>query len=132
MSSAEEVTGSNVRASLAAVSAKLAAPPSLSLAIAEQAAPQPSGGKTSKNTPHRGKARTTKAAAVEKLLQRKAGATIEQIGKATGWQAHTCRAFLTGLRKKGRDVIRDTNAGGKSVYRISPTVPPPPADEKAN
>ncbi|MEO1731854.1 MAG: DUF3489 domain-containing protein [Pseudomonadota bacterium] len=132
MSSAEEVTGSNVRASLAAVSAKLAASPSPSPGTAEQAAQHPSRGKTSKNKPYRGKARTTKAAAVEKLLQRKAGATIEQIGKATGWQAHTCRAFLTGLRKKGREVIRDTDAGGKSVYRISLTVPSPPTDEKAN
>ena len=74
----------------------------------------------------------TKASIVEALLERRDGASLDAIGKATGWQAHTCRAFLTGLRTKGREVIRDTNAGGKSVYRISPTVPLNPTDEKAN
>ncbi|HCE21023.1 MAG TPA: DUF3489 domain-containing protein [Hyphomonas sp.] len=52
-------------------------------------------------------------------MQRKAGASIDQIARATGWQEHTCRAFLTGLRKKGRDVARETGKGGRSVYRIA-------------
>ena len=50
--------------------------------------------------------RPTKASAVEALLTRKGGASLEAMCDATGWQAHTCRAFLTGLRKKGREVIR--------------------------
>lgn len=132
MAHVEDVTTSNVSASLEAVSAKLAEGKPRTSASSGEEPRRTAGTKKSNKKPHRKKAGTTKAATVEKLLQRKAGATIEQIGEATGWQAHTCRAFLTGLRKKGRDVIRDTNAGGKSVYQISPTVPPPPADEKAN
>ena len=62
--------------------------------------------------------RQTKASRVEAMLRRKTGATLEQITKATEWQPHTCRAFLTGLRKKGQTIRRDQNDKGKSVYRI--------------
>ena len=31
----------------------------------------------------------------------------------------TCRAFLSGLRKKGHDVARETGKDGRSVYRIA-------------
>ena len=61
----------------------------------------------------------TKASQVEALLARKAGATLAQICEATGWQAHTCRAFMTGLRKKGREISRETNRQGKSVYLMA-------------
>jgi len=62
--------------------------------------------------------RQTKASKVEAMLRRETGVTLEQIGKATEWQPHTCRAFLSGLRKKGHDVRRDVNDKGKSVYRV--------------
>ena len=61
----------------------------------------------------------TKTAAVIRLLHRSSGATIAQLQKATGWQPHSVRAALTGLRKKGHDVKRDKNAKGVSVYRIT-------------
>jgi hypothetical protein len=63
--------------------------------------------------------RQTKASKVEALLARKAGATLEQMGEATGWQAHTCRAFMSSLRKKGQEVIRETGKAGKSIYRFA-------------
>lgn len=63
--------------------------------------------------------RPTKASKVEALLARKSGATHEQMCEATGWQAHTCRAFMTGLRKKGREIVRKTGKGGKSIYRLA-------------
>ena len=48
------------------------------------------------------KAKTkTKKARILSLLERKSGATIDQIAKATGWQAHTIRAALTRLRQAG-------------------------------
>lgn len=50
--------------------------------------------------------RQTKASVVEALLTREGGASLEALCEATGWQAHTCRAFLTGLRKRGKQVIR--------------------------
>ena len=61
----------------------------------------------------------TKTAAVIRFLRRASGATIAQIQKATGWQSHSVRAALTGLRKKGHDVQRDKNAKGVTVYRIT-------------
>ena len=43
---------------------------------------------------------STKAAMVTKILCREKGATLLEMIKATGWQPHSCRTFLTGLRKK--------------------------------
>ena len=62
--------------------------------------------------------RETKIASVEKLLRRKNGATLEQIVKATGWQPHTARAAMTGLRKKGHAIEREKR-GGASYWRIA-------------
>ena len=35
------------------------------------------------------------------MLQRKGGATLEEIAKATGWQKHTLRGFISILGSKG-------------------------------
>lgn len=64
--------------------------------------------------------KTTKSSTVEKLLERKDGASLEAICKATGWQRHSCRAFMTGLRKKGREVVRYKNDKGTSIYKLTP------------
>ena len=39
-------------------------------------------------------------------MQRDQGATVAELTQATGWQAHTARAMLTGLRKKGHAIER--------------------------
>ena len=62
--------------------------------------------------------RTTKSAAVQKLLARNKGATLTEIITATHWQAHSARAFMTGLRKKGIVLLRETRASGDSSWRI--------------
>jgi DNA-binding MarR family transcriptional regulator len=59
----------------------------------------------------------TKISAVIKLLKRKNGATLNDIFKATGWQQHSVRAALTGLRKKGHAIERNSS-GDTSYYRI--------------
>jgi len=69
----------------------------------------------------------TKAAAVTRLLSREMGATIGEIGKATSWQPHSCRAFLTGLRKKGSGIAKEQRGDGKLAYRIIVSASPPPA-----
>lgn len=62
--------------------------------------------------------RTTKSAAVTKLLSRNKGATLSEIMAITHWQPHSTRAFLTGLRKKGVELLRETRSGGETSYRI--------------
>lgn len=63
----------------------------------------------------------SKAALVEELLQRSGGASLEDLCQATGWLPHTCRAFLTGLRKKGRALERGKREDGVTIYRIAAT-----------
>jgi hypothetical protein len=66
----------------------------------------------------------TKAQAVLKLLQRKKGASIEELMKATGWQPHSVRGFLSGtIRKRmGLAVGIDTTQSGIRRYRVLETV----------
>ena len=63
--------------------------------------------------------KTTMQDTVLKLLKRKQGATVEQLQKATGWQPHSVRAALTGLRKKGHDIRREKNAKDITVYKLA-------------
>jgi predicted ArsR family transcriptional regulator len=63
------------------------------------------------------KAKKPKKALVLGLLSRKSGATIAQIAKATGWQAHSIRAALSRLRQQGVEIERD-EVKGVSRYRI--------------
>jgi DNA-binding MarR family transcriptional regulator len=61
----------------------------------------------------------TKLARVIGLLERDHGATIEELIAATGWLAHTTRAALTGLRKRGYAVAIDRSDDKRgSFYRI--------------
>lgn len=65
------------------------------------------------------KQRVTKTEKVCAMLTRPKGATLEAICKATGWQQHSARAFLSGLRKTGYTVERNPAEDSKgSVYRI--------------
>jgi hypothetical protein len=52
------------------------------------------------------------------LLERPAGATLRDMSRETGWQPHTTRAALTGLRKQGHQIVRG-GGHGASVYRIA-------------
>jgi hypothetical protein len=62
----------------------------------------------------------SKIAGVIALLKRDEGATLAELVEATGWLAHTTRAALTGLRKKGH-LIAKTSREGRAVYRIEET-----------
>ncbi len=60
------------------------------------------------------------------LLRRAEGASVAQIMDATGWQPHTVRGFLAGLKRRGIVVttlerVRQVNAGkegAKGSYTI--------------
>jgi hypothetical protein len=61
----------------------------------------------------------SKLARVIALLERDHGATIEELIAATDWLAHTTRAALTGLRKRGYAVAIDRSDDKRgSFYRI--------------
>ena len=53
------------------------------------------------------------------MLQRREGASLEQMVEATGWLPHTTRAALTGLRTKGHTIER-SKVGGETRYNIVP------------
>jgi hypothetical protein len=63
----------------------------------------------------------TKQAKVIAMLKRPAGATVEQIVKATDWQPHTVRGFFAGALKKrlGIEVTSEATEEGKRVYGIA-------------
>ncbi|NOC91233.1 DUF3489 domain-containing protein [Ruegeria sp. HKCCD6604] len=52
------------------------------------------------------KRKQTKIDKVQALLRRPSGASLEALCKATGWQPHSVRAALSGLRKKGVTIER--------------------------
>jgi hypothetical protein len=61
----------------------------------------------------------TKAAQIVALLKRPGGATLEQLMKATNWQAHSIRGFISGqLAKKQRLKIRSFKRSGERVYKL--------------
>ena len=55
------------------------------------------------------------------LLKRPGGATLKELTKATGWQAHSVRGFLSGTigKKMGTPVESSKRADGERVYLIS-------------
>ncbi len=71
----------------------------------------------SKTTPPR----ETKAAILRQLLTRKTGADLAALQSATGWQPHSVRAGLSGLRKAGFSIERTDPAKPDNgpVYRIT-------------
>jgi DNA invertase Pin-like site-specific DNA recombinase len=55
-------------------------------------------------------------------LQRSEGATIPNLIEVTGLLAHTTRAALTGLRKRGYAVARERIDKGESIYLMGPAI----------
>ena len=62
----------------------------------------------------------TKASLVVDLLGREEGASLTELSEATGWLPHTCRAFLTGLRKRGQMPEKGKRDDGVTFYRLPP------------
>jgi hypothetical protein len=64
--------------------------------------------------------RTNKKAEVIAMMQRAKGATLAEIMKATDWQRHTVRGFVSILGSKGGEKIESSkNAAGERTYRIT-------------
>jgi hypothetical protein len=58
------------------------------------------------------------------MLHRPEGATIAEVQQATGWQAHSVRAALTGLKKKSFTVASAHRGNGTCTYPLVPWAPP--------
>jgi len=62
----------------------------------------------------------SKAAKIIDLLKRPNGATLAEIMKATNWQAHSVRGFLSTTSKKHGLKIESTRTGaGERTYKIA-------------
>ncbi|WP_197387960.1 DUF3489 domain-containing protein [Ralstonia pseudosolanacearum] len=63
----------------------------------------------------------SKQAQVIAMLRHPEGATISEICKATGWQAHTVRGMFAGALKKklGLTITSEKTSDGERVYRIA-------------
>lgn len=71
--------------------------------------------------------RQTKKQQLINMLGGKGGADVAVISKRMGWQAHTARAALSGLRKVGYQIELEKAGKGKPArYRI---ISPPPIAE---
>jgi Protein of unknown function (DUF3489) len=63
--------------------------------------------------------RANKKAEVIAMMKRAKGATLPEIVKATGWQPHTVRGFVSILGSKGGEKIESSkNAAGERTYKI--------------
>ena len=62
----------------------------------------------------------SKQAILAELMQRPTGATISELIKSTGWQAHSVRGVISGvLRKKlGLNVVSGKTESGETRYRV--------------
>ena len=82
---------------------------------------RPGGAKRPTSRAKFGRARHgSKAATILELLKRPGGATAQELQRATGWQPHSVRGFLSGtLRKKmGLQVISTIGDNGQRNYSI--------------
>ena len=78
------------------------------------AADQPETPATPPAAPRRASSRTI----AHKLLSRARGATIAELREATGWQPHSARAHLSGLRKAGHTLLKEERKTGETSYRL--------------
>ncbi len=82
--------------------------------------------KNSKTTPKQQPSKTagtqapSKKDTMLKLLARPQGVTLKELLKASGWQAHSIRGFLSGTvrRKLGLKLVSKSNDKGQRHYRI--------------
>lgn len=62
----------------------------------------------------------TKQAKLVSMLSRKSGVTLANASETLGWQQHTTRATMTGLKKRGYVIERLTREAKESLYLIRP------------
>lgn len=88
-------------------------------AVADKAKPTRNTADGKNTAPAR---RGSKAAKILGLLKRPSGVTLKELVKATGWQPHSVRGFLSGTigKKMATPVESFKSTAGERAYRISP------------
>jgi hypothetical protein len=77
----------------------------------------PVSGKQSKS--RRGARKITKAEQISALLRKQKGASLGELMKATGWQQHSLRGYMSGtLVKRQGLTVTSTKIDGERRYRI--------------
>ena len=83
--------------------------------------PKTPGGARGGESEGRTTARKTKKQDLIRLLRGKKGADVARLSDKLGWQPHSVRAAMTGLRKDGYDIQKECGPGGMPArYRIRP------------
>lgn len=90
------------------------------------AAPEPAATPTAAAKPPR----QTKAALLRARLSEPGGVSLGSLMTATGWQSHTVRAALTGLRNTGLTITR-RREGSDTIYAIETGETAPKVTENA-
>ena len=87
-------------------------------AAPSKAKPARKATRTKKAAPAR---RGSKTAKILDLLKRPGGVTLKELMKATGWQPHSVRGFLSGTigKKMGTPVESFKSGDGERSYRLS-------------
>ncbi len=88
---------------------------------AKKATPAKKAPKAPKGEKKSGAARDgSKAAKILELLKRPGGATSKELMKATGWQPHSIRGFLSGTigKKMGLTVTSTKGEDGERTYSV--------------
>jgi hypothetical protein len=93
---------------------------------AAKVSPPKKAAKASKKAPRAERAKATapraesKGAKILEMIGRAKGATLAEIMKATDWQAHSVRGFIsTAAKKHGVKIESAKNEAGDRVYRIA-------------
>jgi hypothetical protein len=82
----------------------------------KKATPKKKGPRSARNDAREG----SKTATILEMLKRPEGATAKELLKATGWQPHSLRGFISGTlgKKMGLTVISAKGENGERSYSI--------------
>ena len=74
----------------------------------------------SKKSPVTSSKNATKQSMIVALLKRPSGATLQELMKATDWQAHSVRGFLSAVvgKKMNLAVVSTKSADGERTYSV--------------
>jgi hypothetical protein len=86
--------------------------------ITEQTAPAPATAETKANAAKPGARSGNMTAKILEMLKRPGGASARELLKATGWQPHSLRGFLSGTvgKKMGLALTSTKGEGGERAY----------------